>query len=159
LRQFLQSHPGGAQPILRSAGKDATSLFNALHPPGTLEPYLPTIQLEDDDEAAPGPRLVGLVDQSTIVGRQMDDGKKKEGERTPLAQIVGLPDFEVSCFCCEETERKRQREGGIDLDEREKVTGQEEVPGADVARSRRWRRYAQRLKKSDQGFMGEGKQF
>jgi hypothetical protein len=38
------------------------------------------------------------VDQSTIVGLKMDQGKKEEQERTPLAQIVGLPDFEVSCF-------------------------------------------------------------
>ncbi|KAJ9100871.1 hypothetical protein QFC20_005360 [Naganishia adeliensis] len=98
MTNFLQSHPGGAQPILRAAGKDATNLFNALHPPGTLEPYLPTSHLsvpDDGDEEFPGPRLVGLVDQQTIVGLKMDDGKKKEeGERAPLAQIVGLPDFE-----------------------------------------------------------------
>lgn len=38
------------------------------------------------------------MDQSTIVGLKVDEGKKQEQERTPLAQIVGLPDFEVSCF-------------------------------------------------------------
>ncbi|KAI5448979.1 hypothetical protein NCC49_005712 [Naganishia albida] len=95
MTNFLQSHPGGAQPILRSAGKDATAIFNALHPPGTLEPYLPTGHLEEDDDQPAGPRLVGLVDQSTIVGLKMDDGEKKRvGEKTPLAQVVGLPDFE-----------------------------------------------------------------
>lgn len=67
---------------------------------------------DDGAEEIPGPRLVGLVDQQTIVGLKMDDGKKKEErERTPLAQIVGLPDFEVSCFGRGEIKRK---EGNVE---------------------------------------------
>lgn len=53
--------------------------------------------------------MVGLVDRSTIVGLKMDDGEKKRvGEKTPLAQIVGLPDFEVSVFPAQSVERKRE---------------------------------------------------
>jgi hypothetical protein len=87
------------------AGKDATNLFNALHPPGTLDPYLPTtsnpdLTISSSDDEAQGtaePRLVGLLDETTIVALQMDDGEKtKDRERTPLAQIIGLPDFAVS---------------------------------------------------------------
>ncbi|KAK9483679.1 cytochrome b5-like heme/steroid binding domain-containing protein, partial [Lipomyces starkeyi] len=34
---FLPDHPGGGRSILRSAGKDATTDFEEIHPPGTLE--------------------------------------------------------------------------------------------------------------------------
>lgn len=87
------------------AGKDATRLFKSLHPPGTLEEYAidPTSLIDgsshDSDEDAGKPRFVGLVDRDTIVALPMDEGKKEEGkekERIPLAQIIGLPDFEVS---------------------------------------------------------------
>ncbi|KAK9468640.1 FMN-dependent dehydrogenase-domain-containing protein [Lipomyces arxii] len=39
--KFLPDHPGGTRSILRLAGKDATSDFEAIHPPGTLEENLP----------------------------------------------------------------------------------------------------------------------
>ncbi|KIX99181.1 uncharacterized protein Z520_04757 [Fonsecaea multimorphosa CBS 102226] len=38
---FLPSHPGGAQIILKLAGKDATEEYDPIHPPGTLEENLP----------------------------------------------------------------------------------------------------------------------
>lgn len=88
------------------AGKDATSLFKALHPPGTLEEYAidPTSLIDgsaDDSEDVGKPRFVGLVDRDTIVALPMDEGQKTaEGERVPLGQIIGLPDFEVSCMFC-----------------------------------------------------------
>jgi hypothetical protein len=105
LSQFLQSHPGGATSIIRMAGKDATRLFKSLHPPGTLEEYAidPTSLIDsssfDSEEHTGKPRFVGLVDRDTIVALPMEDGAKtveKEKERTPLGQIIGLPDFEVS---------------------------------------------------------------
>ena len=88
------------------AGKDATSLFKALHPPGTLEEYAiePTSLIDgssQDSDDVGKPRFVGLVDRDTIVALPMDQGKKKdEREKVPLAQIIGLPDFEVSFSCC-----------------------------------------------------------
>lgn len=85
------------------AGKDATSLFKALHPTGILEEYTidPPSLIDgsaDDSEEGGKPRFVGLVDRDTIVALPMDEGREEGGrERTPLAQIIGLPDFEVSC--------------------------------------------------------------
>jgi cytochrome b involved in lipid metabolism len=37
---FLDSHPGGANPILRYGGKDGTEEYESLHPLGTLEKTL-----------------------------------------------------------------------------------------------------------------------
>lgn len=84
------------------AGTDATRLFNALHPPGTLDPFLDPAAPDatEEEEEAGRPRLVGLLDRETIVGMDLasEEGEEVEGngERTPLAQIIGLPDFEVS---------------------------------------------------------------
>ena len=38
---FLPEHPGGSNIILRLSGKDATEEYDPVHPPGTLEEYLP----------------------------------------------------------------------------------------------------------------------
>src|SRR3954468_23235639 len=39
--EFLPSHPGGTKIILKLAGQDATSEYDPVHPPGTLEENLP----------------------------------------------------------------------------------------------------------------------
>src|ERR1700755_2408563 len=39
--EFLPEHPGGANIILKLAGKDATEEYDPIHPPGTLEENLP----------------------------------------------------------------------------------------------------------------------
>lgn len=41
LTAFLDDHPGGANSILKYAGKDATEEYELLHAPGTLEKTLP----------------------------------------------------------------------------------------------------------------------
>lgn len=51
---FLQQHPGGQKVILQLAGLDATEEYDPVHPPGTLEQYLP-----------PSAKL-GTVDPSTL---------------------------------------------------------------------------------------------
>ena len=38
---FLEEHPGGANIILRYAGKDATEEYLPVHPVGTIEKELP----------------------------------------------------------------------------------------------------------------------
>ncbi|KAI0321804.1 FMN-dependent dehydrogenase-domain-containing protein [Amylostereum chailletii] len=35
--ELLESHPGGTGPLLKYAGKDATTAFAPIHPPGTLD--------------------------------------------------------------------------------------------------------------------------
>lgn len=89
--QFAQSgHPGGSAPIHRVAGRDATAIFKPLHPPGTIENGL--------DESA----YLGNVDPQTLPSvlsysseakTQGQEGKEREVD---LAEIVGLPDFDVS---------------------------------------------------------------
>ncbi|KAK9370285.1 FMN-dependent dehydrogenase-domain-containing protein [Lipomyces kononenkoae] len=65
--EFLPDHPGGSRSILRFAGKDATTEFEGIHPPGTLEETLP--------ESA----KVGTVEN---VGGQETAGKEKDKEET-----------------------------------------------------------------------------
>lgn len=45
LADFLDSHPGGAKIILKLAGTDATSEYDPIHPPGTLEETLTPAQI------------------------------------------------------------------------------------------------------------------
>jgi len=54
LTKFVNAHPGGAEIILNAAGKDATHIFNAVHPSDLPEKLL-------------GPDcVVGKIDKSTI---------------------------------------------------------------------------------------------
>ncbi|CAK7231237.1 hypothetical protein SCUCBS95973_007843 [Sporothrix curviconia] len=50
---FLDEHPGGAQSILRFAGRDATEEFELIHPPGTLN-------------SLPGGKRLGEVEPSPL---------------------------------------------------------------------------------------------
>ncbi|KAH8081967.1 FMN-dependent dehydrogenase-domain-containing protein [Filobasidium floriforme] len=84
MTEFIEDHPGGKAPILRHAGKDATKIFMPLHPPGTLESGI------DAD------KMIGLVDPTTVkeVEAQPEAGSEgREGDKVPLGQIIGLPDF------------------------------------------------------------------
>ena len=40
MTEFLPEHPGGQKIILRHAGTDATSAYEPVHPPGTIEKTL-----------------------------------------------------------------------------------------------------------------------
>ncbi|KAJ5313006.1 FMN-dependent dehydrogenase [Penicillium antarcticum] len=56
---LLQSHPGGAQAILRFAGRDATEDFDLIHPPETLKDieatHLGPVEPQDDSYSAIDP--------------------------------------------------------------------------------------------------------
>src|SRR5689334_5031430 len=39
--EFLPEHPGGPKIILKYAGKDATEEYEPIHPPDTLDKFLP----------------------------------------------------------------------------------------------------------------------
>jgi cytochrome b involved in lipid metabolism len=43
LTQFMAIHPGGVQPILSKAGKDATSEWNAIHNKDAIEKIAPDV--------------------------------------------------------------------------------------------------------------------
>ena len=81
-----ESHPGGSNPIHRVAGRDVTAIFQPIHPPGTIENGL--------DPSA----CLGTVDPATLpqVLSKTVAGEKEEG-KIDLAEIIGLPDFDVSC--------------------------------------------------------------
>ncbi|KAK2808498.1 hypothetical protein FQN50_004707 [Emmonsiellopsis sp. PD_5] len=86
---FLPEHPGGQKIILKYAGKDATEEFEPIHPPDTLDKYLP-----------PSKHL-GPVAMDTVM--QEDKGVDPEEEerqlrikRMPLLeQCYNLMDFEA----------------------------------------------------------------
>nr|XP_019012460.1 L-lactate dehydrogenase (cytochrome) [Kwoniella pini CBS 10737]OCF51241.1 L-lactate dehydrogenase (cytochrome) [Kwoniella pini CBS 10737] len=83
LTAFAEIHPGGAGHIHRVAGRDASGIFNPIHPPGTIENGL-------DEEA-----FIGLVDPMTLPKTisKVESGEKKE-KKIELAEIIGLPDFD-----------------------------------------------------------------
>lgn len=79
-----EDHPGGSHPIHRVAGRDATSIFQPIHPPGTIENGL-------DPE-----RYLGNVDPLTlpkVAAPKVEEGEKER--KIDLAEIIGIPDFDV----------------------------------------------------------------
>ncbi|KAL2120610.1 hypothetical protein VTJ04DRAFT_4637 [Mycothermus thermophilus] len=87
--EFLPEHPGGTKIILKYAGKDATEEFDPIHPPDTLEKYLP----KDKHK--------GPVDMSTVrIEKAAESPEEKERQlriknMPPLEQCYNLLDFEA----------------------------------------------------------------
>ncbi|KAI9683878.1 MAG: hypothetical protein M1829_004212 [Trizodia sp. TS-e1964] len=87
--EFLPEHPGGSNIILKYAGKDATEAFEPIHPPDTLEKYLPAS------------KHLGEVDMSTITlelkAPDPEEARRQERiQRMPaLEQCYNLMDFEA----------------------------------------------------------------
>ncbi|RSH94257.1 hypothetical protein EHS25_004060 [Saitozyma podzolica] len=74
LTEFATSgHPGGAAPIQRVAGRDASAIFNPLHPPEQS-------------------RTVSTRARAA----QGDLGEKEQEREISLAEIIGLPDFDAA---------------------------------------------------------------
>ncbi|WWC60018.1 uncharacterized protein I303_102581 [Kwoniella dejecticola CBS 10117] len=83
LTEFAEIHPGGAGHIHRVAGRDASGIFNPIHPPGTIENGL-------DEES-----FKGLVDPMTLPQTvSKEQSGEKEERKIELAEIIGLPDFD-----------------------------------------------------------------
>ncbi|KAH8172716.1 FMN-dependent dehydrogenase domain-containing protein [Sarocladium implicatum] len=87
--EFLPEHPGGPKIILKYAGKDATEEYEPIHPPDTLDKYLPK------------DKHLGPVDMATVEReRKEDDPDEKDRlqrlEQKPLlSQCYNLHDFEA----------------------------------------------------------------
>jgi len=87
--EFLPEHPGGPAIILKYAGKDATEAYDPIHPPGTIEQYLPK------------EKHLGPVDPATIVVVKKEiTPEEKEREELKknlpgLDQCLSLYDFEI----------------------------------------------------------------
>mmetsp|Transcript_118995 Transcript_118995/g.333303 ORF Transcript_118995/g.333303 Transcript_118995/m.333303 type:complete len:268 (-) Transcript_118995:220-1023(-) len=51
LTPFLSDHPGGPGAILEYAGKDATALWESIHPPAVLSQLAPSLRIGDADNS------------------------------------------------------------------------------------------------------------
>ncbi|CAL5868016.1 uncharacterized protein PFLUO_LOCUS2239 [Penicillium psychrofluorescens] len=85
---FLDSHPGGAQVILRCAGRDATGDFDSVHSPELLAEALPETawrgQIDPAELAAPN------AHPAVASGQQKSAGDVPP----PLRSLLNLHDFE-----------------------------------------------------------------
>jgi L-lactate dehydrogenase (cytochrome) len=83
---FLPSHPGGANIILKLAGQDATSEYDPIHPPGTLE-----------DNLSPSCNL-GPIDPSTLSAppqSAQDPGPEADQNiEIPIENMLNLDEIE-----------------------------------------------------------------
>jgi len=92
--EFLPAHPGGANIILKYAGKDATLVYEPIHPPDALEKNLDASkhlgQLNAD--------AIQSVRTAQESRKKTDDELRSEQEwkqRPPLSRMLGLTDIEV----------------------------------------------------------------
>ena len=91
---LCKEHPGGAEIILKYAGRDATSVYEPIHPPDTLEKNLPLSKHM-------GPLTENAI--QTIAQDQQAVTKTRDALRVeqarkkmpPLNRILNLQDMEV----------------------------------------------------------------
>ncbi|KAJ7597181.1 FMN-dependent dehydrogenase-domain-containing protein [Mycena floridula] len=91
--EFLAEHPGGQAIILKYAGRDATSVYEPIHPPTALNEYLPKSKhLGPVDAQA----AQGLADQRNARKKTKDELRVEKAmkERPPLEHILNLADME-----------------------------------------------------------------
>ncbi|KAJ5108178.1 Alpha-hydroxy acid dehydrogenase FMN-dependent [Penicillium angulare] len=86
---FLDSHPGGANVILRCAGKDATDDFESVHSAELLTEALPASALQGHIDPAELNTLGDLKGNPGESISQSDDGAPP-----PLSTLINLHDFE-----------------------------------------------------------------
>ncbi|OLL22723.1 Cytochrome b2, mitochondrial [Neolecta irregularis DAH-3] len=80
---FLSQHPGGAAPILKYAGKDASVEFELVHSPNTIRDNLPA------------EKCLGPVDQSTIERVNVSTQPERNVNDAPALQtVISLDDFD-----------------------------------------------------------------
>lgn len=82
--EYLEKHPGGSQIILQYGGKDATAIYEPIHPSGTIEKALP----KDKHLGAVDPATVSTVSSPQVV-RDLD-----KTARIPLSHCLSLDDIE-----------------------------------------------------------------
>jgi len=89
--EFVESHPGGKNIIIKNAGKDVTELYTPVHPANAIS-----------DNLVPSQHL-GQVDPKTVKVKQagaesQKDRKRREARENlpPVGSMLNLDDFEVS---------------------------------------------------------------
>ncbi|KAJ5935054.1 hypothetical protein N7466_004601 [Penicillium verhagenii] len=87
---FLDSHPGGANVILRCAGKDATGEFDSVHSPEVLTEALPSSALKGHINPARDPDA-SLSAEGTS---KEPETRPADSGPPPLGTLINLHDFE-----------------------------------------------------------------
>ena len=87
--EFLDSHPGGANVILRCAGKDATDDFDSVHPPELLTEALPATALQGQIDPAEFEKS-----DSTPKNPSAVESQSKNDGPPALSTLINLYDFE-----------------------------------------------------------------
>ncbi|GAA6012611.1 hypothetical protein JCM11491_005453 [Sporobolomyces phaffii] len=89
LTEFAPEHPGGMKILLKYAGKDATEAYEPIHPPGTLEQYLPK-------EKHLGPvDLSGIEIVAKEETQEEKDRKERAANKPSMDECLSLYDFEA----------------------------------------------------------------
>lgn len=91
----LEEHPGGAKIILKYAGKDATAVYEPIHPPDALEKHLQPLQhLGPLDSMATSK----VIEQQQTRKKTIDELRVEEAvkRKPPLSRILSLTDMEVT---------------------------------------------------------------
>lgn len=85
--EFLNSHPGGINSILRWAGKDATKEYEPIHPTGAIERYLPRQFRLGPMDLSTSPAVAAVANEAP---------QQSVSTVMPLPTVMNLDDFEVS---------------------------------------------------------------
>ncbi|CCH43739.1 Cytochrome b2, mitochondrial [Wickerhamomyces ciferrii] len=88
LTDFLTSHPGGQKVILRYAGKDATKIFVPIHPPDSIDKFIPP-------EKHLGPLIGEFEEEVEELSEEEIDRLERIERKPPLSQMINLHDFET----------------------------------------------------------------
>lgn len=80
--EFLPEHPGGPKIILKYAGKDATEEYEPIHPPDTLDKFLPK------------DKHLGAVDMRTV---EVEEKEESPEEKERQKRIKDMPKLEA-CY-------------------------------------------------------------
>jgi len=91
--EFLPEHPGGAQIIFKYAGRDATSVYDPIHPPDALDKHLPRnkhLGPLDKDAAL----VVAKARENKPMTKDQLRMERAEREKPPLSRILNLKDME-----------------------------------------------------------------
>ncbi|KDR85127.1 hypothetical protein GALMADRAFT_233766 [Galerina marginata CBS 339.88] len=91
--EFLPEHPGGTDIILKYGGRDATSVYEPIHPPDALDKYLPLSK----HLGSLNVEAIDAISEEKRNTRKTKDELRVEQARKrmpPLARILNLMDME-----------------------------------------------------------------
>lgn len=86
LTEFITKHPGGAAILLKNAGKDASGIFNRLHPINVIDTYMDQIKHIGETD----------VGGKSEADKQEEKARLENRKRMPnLSQFYNINDFEA----------------------------------------------------------------